>query len=345
VALRLPVDRVDRLRARYQRELEFGRDAGALRHARERIAQPVVAGRVVVTRFQQRPGDLVVEAEGGKGAVDRGQLRRVAAAEIDAHVFPASGDAALAAGQIADYVGPPAGDGPEATTCRGRSTVNTQPTPGMLRTLRTPPMASTLRLQIDKPRPRPDLSVLPCVNGSNILSASPGGRPPQLSSTSIMTRSPAAWARSETSVFSSVNLKAFCRRLPTAESSRSRSASTARLGSTVATASPQPRDCASSDAEILTSPMKPASGISWRRTGIPAVTRTSASERSTRLRRPIRLRSSTAPVAPASPTLPALIAVTASVAFWIRLRSSCAKKPSRSLSASTPASASRRSRW
>ena len=50
------------------------------------------------------------------------------------------------------------------------------------------------------------------------------------------------------------------------------------------------------------------------RGGIPAVIRTSARDRSMRLRMPIKDRSSTAPVAPVHPTLPALIAMTASVA-------------------------------
>ena len=36
--------------------------------------------------------------------------------------------------------------------------VKTQPVPGLLRTLRTPPFASTLRRQIDSPSPRADFS-------------------------------------------------------------------------------------------------------------------------------------------------------------------------------------------
>src|SRR6185436_3855048 len=97
VALRFAVDRLDGACARYQRELEFRRDVAELSHARQRIAQPVMASRVVVTRLQQRAGDLVVEAEGREGAVHRRKLPRVAALEIDAHEFPASGDAAFVA--------------------------------------------------------------------------------------------------------------------------------------------------------------------------------------------------------------------------------------------------------
>ena len=68
-------------------------------------------------------------------------------------------------------------------TCRGSSMVKTQPEPGMLRTPRTPPIASTLRRQIDSPSPRAVFSLLDGVTGRNIFSASPGCRPPQLSCT------------------------------------------------------------------------------------------------------------------------------------------------------------------
>ena len=52
--------------------------------------------------------------------------------------------------------------------------VKTQPTPGTSRTLRsTPAFASTLRRDMERPSPKPVLSSLFCVNGTNILSASP----------------------------------------------------------------------------------------------------------------------------------------------------------------------------
>jgi len=76
--------------------------------------------------------------------------------------------------------------------CRGRSMVKTHPKPGRSWTLRTPWFASTLRRQIANPSPRPDLSPPHWVNGRNILSAPPAGRPPQQSSTSIRMRSAAA---------------------------------------------------------------------------------------------------------------------------------------------------------
>jgi hypothetical protein len=74
--------------------------------------------------------------------------------------------------------------------------------------------------------------------------------------------------------------------------------------------------CASARAQVAC----PATGksiakIALSRAGKPAVTRTSASERSIRFRIPMRLRSSTAPVAPDIPTFPALIALTAYVAI------------------------------
>jgi hypothetical protein len=70
----------------------------------------------------------------------------------------------------------------------GRSIVNTQPLPGRLRTRSEPPFASTPRRLIPRPRPKPDRSPLRCSNSRNRSSASPGGRPPHSSSTSIKTR-------------------------------------------------------------------------------------------------------------------------------------------------------------
>jgi hypothetical protein len=70
----------------------------------------------------------------------------------------------------------------------GRSIVNTQPLPGRLRTRSEPPFASTPRRLIPRPRPKPDRSPFRCSNSRNRSSASPGGRPPHSSSTSIKTR-------------------------------------------------------------------------------------------------------------------------------------------------------------
>lgn len=62
--------------------------------------------------------------------------------------------------------------------CRGRLIVNMHPTPGTSRTLRMPSFSSTLRRAIDNPSPSPDLSAPNWVNGRNICSALPGGKPP-----------------------------------------------------------------------------------------------------------------------------------------------------------------------
>ena len=59
--------------------------------------------------------------------------------------------------------------------------MKTHPLPGMSRTLKVPASASMLWRAIERPRPRPDLSSLRCVNGVNILSALPGGSPPHWS--------------------------------------------------------------------------------------------------------------------------------------------------------------------
>src|SRR5687768_11380361 len=97
VALRLPVDGLDGVRARDQRELEFRRNLRELRHAVQGIAQSVVAIRVVVAGFQQRARDVVIEAERGKAAVELRKLGNVATVEVDAHIAPAFRDAALVA--------------------------------------------------------------------------------------------------------------------------------------------------------------------------------------------------------------------------------------------------------
>lgn len=62
--------------------------------------------------------------------------------------------------------------------------VKTHPMPGTSRTPRVPESDTTLCLAMESPSPRPDLSSLRCVNGVNILSALPLGKPPQWSMTS-----------------------------------------------------------------------------------------------------------------------------------------------------------------
>jgi hypothetical protein len=84
------------------------------------------------------------------------------------------------------------------------------------------------------------------------------------------------------SVCGRVNLNAFCSRLPTAASSRSRSPSMASAGSTAEIVNAHSLTCASSDAESRISAMKPATENNRCSTGNPAAMRTSASERSTR---------------------------------------------------------------
>src|SRR5450759_4461964 len=95
------------------------------------------------------------------------------------------------------------------TAALGRSTVKTHPVPGMLRTSSEPPLASTPRWQIARPRPRPVRSPPRCSNGRNRARGSPGGRPPHSSSTSIRTRSASADDRSDTCPPGGVNLNAF----------------------------------------------------------------------------------------------------------------------------------------
>ena len=50
------------------------------------------------------------------------------------------------------------GDSGRGIVRRGRSTVKTQPVCGLFLTLKIPSLASTLRRQIERPKPRPDLS-------------------------------------------------------------------------------------------------------------------------------------------------------------------------------------------
>ena len=147
--------------------------------------------------------------------------------------------------------------------CRGRSMVKTHPEPGMFRTLRIPLFISVLRRHIANPSPTPDLSGPVWVNGRNIFSASPGARPAPLSSTVIRMRSASAYAFNLTSERCAVNLNAFCSKFPTAENSKSRSASTASVGSITETDNRHSWVSASSDAEILTSEIKSATEMSW----------------------------------------------------------------------------------
>ncbi|MCY1372304.1 hypothetical protein D9M69_595020 [compost metagenome] len=141
------------------------------------------------------------------------------------------------------------------------------------------------------------------------------------------------------------NLNAFCNRLPTAASIRSRSASSASVGSTAGALNRQPRLCASIVAESLISAMNSARENRCRCAGMPAVMRTSARDRSISLPMLASARSSTPAVAPLAPTFPPLIALCASLAANSMLRSSCAKIPRRSFSAWACRSAASRSRW
>ena len=63
----------------------------------------------------------------------------------------------------------------------------------------------------------------------------------------------------------------------------------------------------------------------------PCVSRTSASDRPIKASNPTRLHWSTAPVLPLTPTFPVLRTSNATMAVLMRFRSSCARKPRRSL--------------
>src|SRR6185436_8099223 len=95
----------------------------------------------------------------------------------------------------------------------GRAIVKMHPLPGRSRTLSSPPLASTLRLLIESPRPRPLRSAPCCSKGRNSCLALPGGKPPHSSSTSIRTLSLVALVRSDTCPPGWLNLQAFCSRL------------------------------------------------------------------------------------------------------------------------------------
>src|SRR5690606_35155007 len=89
--------------------------------------------------------------------------------------------------------GRPAAASPYAPSAwRGRSMLKTQPWPGRSRAASRPWLASTLRREMDRPRPSPLRSSPRCSYGANKASASPSGRPPHSSLTSIRIRSAAA---------------------------------------------------------------------------------------------------------------------------------------------------------
>jgi hypothetical protein len=159
--------------------------------------------------------------------------------------------------------------------------VKTHLTPGRSRTLRRPLFASTLRRQIANPSPRPDLSPPHCVNGMNIFSVPPGGtlrsNPRRRFACDRRQRRHSTQCRSVLS-----ELERVLQQVPDARQDMSRSASTARVGSTEETVSSHSWSCASSEAALFASATRPATEINWRRAGNPAVTRTSARERSGR---------------------------------------------------------------
>ena len=70
-------------------------------------------------------------------------------------------------------------EGTQKLTCLGNSIVKMHPDPGLSRTLTLPLMASTLRLQMSKPKPMPDRLSPRRTNGLNRVSTALGGRPPQ----------------------------------------------------------------------------------------------------------------------------------------------------------------------